>query len=300
MKAISKLSLILAASSLISVTLCTKIFAFDWPFHKKMAEISYDMMSRHYPHMALEPLLIGCVQPDPEKKKGPLGAVGVIFENPDHKTNTKRINQDYHEAVKRFREDRTERGLYEGQRILAKSFHYVCDQTEPDTIRRFEYLFNGMSFRQVTQNILINGYQQYGDFRNYLNQITFDTEKFLAGRGFNPRDDLQVHRLIVSLRRNTEERINNVLSDSRFPYPQRAVENIIVSYYLPKLIALQNLMVVNFFWEINSAPPVNSYANVQPQLFNPRIRKPVIVPNENSFEWKDPGPVSIANPRPQY
>ena len=299
MKPITKTLLISVMVSLAGITSSTKVLAFDWPFHRKMAMISYDMMSVYYPKLMKEPLYKGSTQPDPEKKRGPLGPVGTIFENPLHKKDTGRINQNYHDAVNRFREHGEYRGLYEGQRILAKSFHYICDQTEPTTDKRFIYLFNGKSFRQVAEDIVITQYQ-YGDFRAFLNNITFDTEKFLAERGFNPRDKYQMRQLIVSLKQNTEQHIHNVLNGSHPPSQQRAIENIIVHYYLPKLLALQNLLIVNFFWEINFVSPKRSIAEAQPQLNNPRIRKPAIIPKKNPFKWKDPGPVSVANPRPTY
>lgn len=311
MKVLNKFLFLLAVPVLLCITSSTTVLAFEKEFHEMMARISHDMMSWKHPGLNVNALLKGCTQPDDERGRGPTAILRDPFGNKKHKTDTTLINDNYIDAVDRFNSNRRtnyRKGLYEGQRILAKSMHYVCDQSEPRFGDNFGYYFNGYSFRGVAQGLIFQLYPDY-QFREFLQQRTREMEMHLYQTNFNPRNERQIELLIDSLRVNTNRIINIIIAHPGIPDKRAEIENLIIGGYLPRQLALQNILIDNFFYEINtnshSGPPVsipqpnqNTVVNTWPYGFGKQGSSSTN--RSRPYDSPGDGPASIASPRPSY
>ncbi len=189
-----------------------ELYGYEGEFHKSIVDVTFEMMSPQYRSLPGEYLKKGSTQPDADRKKfqkNPLNLPMIPKDNEEHKRDTTRINNNYGEAIDRYNQHvgggNREKGRIEGARILAKVFHYVSDQTEPEESRGFSNLM-GKGFRGIVQKKL-------KDVMAKDKQLLFDKVKRLSQEyQFNPRDRESVRKEITGIRGDLEEEMRKILA----------------------------------------------------------------------------------------
>src|SRR4030042_1989287 len=118
-----------------------ELYGYEAAFHEMAADATFEMMSQRYPNLPQQYLRSGCTEPDRDRKRlqqtPNIRLDKVIKDNKEHKRDTTRINRNYSNAVENYKrfaaKGKQGEGINQGMRILANAFHYVSDQTEPDT-----------------------------------------------------------------------------------------------------------------------------------------------------------------------
>ncbi|OGP53533.1 MAG: hypothetical protein A2Y65_11975 [Deltaproteobacteria bacterium RBG_13_52_11] len=238
-----------------------ELYGYDPLFHEKIVDVTIEMMIGRYPNLPQQYLRSGSTQPDRDRKEFQqtpnINLAKVINDNKEHKRDTTRITRNYGAAIENYKKlaagGKREEGINQGMRILAKAFHYVSDQTEPDTGRGFSNLMGG-NFREVTQEIL-RGIMANDQSKN---NFFYVVERITQTYKFNPKDKAFVGREIPAIRNDLQTRLANAKTINEI--------NMIILIYLEQIVAIQNLMLEQFVKEmqLESGVPQPPYRQTQP------------------------------------
>jgi len=238
-----------------------ELYGYDPLFHEMMADATFEMMLRRYPNLPQQYLRSGSTQPDRDRKafqQTPnIRLDKVINDNKEHKRDTTRISRNYIEAIDRYkelaRENKRGEGINQGMRILAKAFHYVNDQTEPDTGSNFSNLMGG-NFRGVTQKLLRGIMANNQSKNNFFYVVEGVAQRYK----FNPRDKAFVGRAIPAIRNDLQTRLANAKTTDEI--------NMTILIYLEQIVAIQNLMLEQFVKEtqVESGASQPPHRQIQP------------------------------------
>jgi hypothetical protein len=215
-----------AAGTLIVIMLSlipSASIAWQHEVHKLAAEKSWNTLhSGCRQHLNFNDLISGSVESDIHR---------TIFRNPSHKKEHARIQNSYNAALKTVT---TDRAL--ASRRVARSFHYVLDQSEPDvSLRKRLARRTGLDFREVGWKVLLRSGSGASDFNRMLTRKKFKYSGYSWERILEEIDKIQRRaekgiRETIEEHRKGNQRFYNVL---RKP----------VAEYLASTLALQNTVM---------------------------------------------------------
>ena len=248
-----------------------ELYGYDKEFHESIVDVTFEMMSPKYRYLPREYLKEGSTQPDKDREK--IGAKLDPSDNKKHKRDTTRINDNLVNAIDRYKQhegrSNPEEGLNQGARILAKAFHYVSDQTEPDTGRDFSKLMGG-GFRGIVQNKLPAVMANDKAKQPFFGEVNRLCQKYQWGKEF-------VSKEITGIRRGLEKAIREILARpnlNKDKAKQEEAKNDIdrlIWEYLAQIVAIQNLMLEQFVKETKIEFGAFQPPHLQPQPSPPQI-----------------------------
>jgi hypothetical protein len=253
-----------------------ELYGYNPSFHEMMADVTIEMMIVGYPSLPQQYLRSGSTQPDRDRKKFQqtpnIDIAKVIRDNKEHKRDTTRINRNYVAAIENYKRfaggGKQGEGINQGMRILAKAFHYVSDQTEPEESRGFSNLM-GREFRGIVQNMLQAIMANDKAKKHFFDKVNRLYQQYQ----FNPRDEKFVSKEITGIRGGLEEKIREILArpnlnrDKAIQKVAKDDINRLIWDYLALIVAIQNLMLEQFVKEtqIESGAFPTPGPPVQPQ-----------------------------------
>lgn len=218
-----KLLALLALTSLL-ISTATQSFAWQHPVHNLAATISYNTLTEGCrQHFNFNDLVYGSTESDLYR---------YLLINPSHKKDHWRIKSSFEAALKVAD---TDRAL--ASRRIARSFHYILDQAEPDvSVRKRLYKITGLNFREIGYKVLNRDHNE----RNFMLELNRKKVRY-SRYGWN-----EILYEVGIIKRNAEKGIEDALRTSRNHQIAYRVLRKSLSEYFIATIALQSRLMHDY------------------------------------------------------